>query len=132
MEKETEKEKTKEEKPKEKDKDKRLQGKQRVEREGEERKTRKRRKREEKERSGPGRTGEWLFLILMVIRNFGVVDLASDDVQIGQRKLEETRWVREMVRNSWTEGEDRGKFPEEGGRKNRKKMHKPSKAVRYT
>ena len=67
-----------------------------------------------------------VFLILMVVRNFGMADAASDNVQNRGSKLEDNRWEKEVVRNSWAEKDDRGKFQEQGRRKNRSVVHKSS------
>ena len=72
-----------------------------------------------------------LFLGLVVVRNFGVVSAASDNVQDRKGKLEETLWKRELVRNSCAAEEDRGKFQKWEDAKNRSEMQKPSKTVRY-
>ena len=55
---------------------------------------------------------EWkcLFLILLVMRHFGAVSPASDNVQKGDWKVGETQWEKAMVRDSWVEEVDRGKF----------------------
>ena len=50
------------------------------------------------------------FLILLVMRHFEAVSPASDNVQNGEWKEEETHWEKEMVRDSWVEEVERGKF----------------------
>ena len=45
--------------------------------------------------------GRLMFLLLMVMQNFGVADAAN--VQKRGRKMEEIRWEKEMVRNTWAE-----------------------------
>ena len=48
----------------------------------------------EKERS-PGQLGNIFCLILLVVRSFGAVSAALENVQTGQGKLEETQWEKE-------------------------------------
>ena len=59
-----------------------------------------------------GRMEKWLPFRLVVVQNFGVTGAASGYVQNRKRKLEETRWEKEMVENSLAERKDRGKFRE--------------------
>ena len=46
----------------------------------------------------------------MVVQNFGVAEASSDDTQTGGKTMEEIRWEKEMVKNSWAQREDRGTF----------------------
>ena len=70
-----------------------------------------------------------LFLILVVVRNFGVWSAASDNAQNKARKLGETRWEKEVVRNSWV-AEDRGMYERCEETKKKSEMQTPSKTVR--
>ena len=57
-----------------------------------------------------GKMGKCFFQILLVMRHFGAVSPASDNVQNGDWKMKGTQWEKEMVRDSWVEEVDRGKF----------------------
>ena len=58
--------------------------------------------------------------------------MASDNIQNNGRKMEEMRWKKEAVRNSWAEQEDKSHVQEQGKKKNRSEMRKPPKPVRCT
>ena len=51
------------------------------------------------------------------MQHVGGAIAASDDVHNRGRKLEEIRWEKEMVRNSWAEKEESVKFQEQGKKK---------------
>ena len=55
---------------------------------------------------------KWLSLILVVVRNYGVVSAASDNILNRGGKLEETRWETEMLRDGWNDKEDKEEFRE--------------------
>ena len=74
-----------------------------------------------------GEHGKWLLLILVVMRNFGAADAASDNARKRKGKLEESRWEREMTRNSWADKEDRRKFREQERTENKSEVQKPTK-----
>ena len=74
---------------------------------------------------------KWLFLILLVMRNFGAASAASDNVQ-RRDEMEETIWKKEMVTDCLVEEEDKGKCEKLEKQRTGVECKKKSKAARRT
>ena len=68
---------------------------------------------------GSGAKERWIFLVLMVVHNFGVADTASGNIQKKGGKMEEIRRKKELARISWAEQEDKRQCQEQGRGKSR-------------
>ena len=64
---------------------------------------------------------KWVFLILLVTRNFGMANVSSEYVK---------EWKDEIARNGLYGKEDIGRIRELMRNKHRKEMRKPAKTVR--
>ena len=69
----------------------------------------------------------WIFLILLVMRNLGLVSAALGKIQNSEGKMEGIQWKKEMPRDSWKER--RTKVQEHGTTKSRHEMRKPAKNI---